>query len=93
LRVADAREAAQRFARYTGLLAQPSGSTWRISTARGYLLFADRETLHRRLGVVAPSLPWIAGYVLSSEDIAETGDHLRMSRVPVHVLGSQRLMV
>jgi len=93
LRVADAREAAQRFARYTGLPAQSSGSVWRISTARGYLLFADRETLHRRLDVVAPSLPWIAGYVLSSEDIADTGDYLRTSRVPVHVLGSQRLMV
>ena len=93
LGVADAREAAQRFARYTGLLAQLGGSMWRISTARGYLLFVDRETLHRRLDVVAPSLPWIAGYVLKSEDIAETGDCLRESGVPVHVLGSQRLLV
>jgi len=93
LRVADAREAAQRFARYTGLLAQLGGSMWRISTARGYLLFVDRETLHRRLDVVAPSLPWIAGTVLKSEDIAETGDCLRGSGVPVHVLGSQRLLV
>jgi len=93
LRVADAREAAQRFARYTGLLAQLGGSMWRISTARGYLLFVDRETLHRRLDVVAPSLPWIAGTVLKSEDIAETGDCLRESGVPVHVLGSQRLLV
>jgi len=93
LRVADAREAAQRFARYTGLLAQLSGSVWRIGTARGYLLFVDRETLHRRLDVVAPSLPWIAGYVLKSEDIDQTGDTLRKSRVPVHVLGSRRLLV
>ena len=93
LRVADAREAAQRFARYTGLLAQLNGSVWRISTARGYLLFLDRETLHRRLDVVAPSLPWIAGYVLKSEDIDETGDTLRRSGVTVHVLGSRRLLV
>jgi len=93
LRVADAREAAQRFARYTGLLAQVNGSVWRISTARGYLLFLDRDTLHRRFDVVAPSLPWIAGYVLKSEDIVETGDTLRRSGVQVHVLGSRRLLV
>jgi len=93
LRVADAREAAQRFARYSGLLAQLSGSMWRISTTRGYLLFLDRETLHRRFDIVAPSLPWIAGTVLKSEDIAETGDCLRRSGVPVHVLGSRRLLV
>lgn len=93
LRVADAQEAAQRFARYTGLLAQLSGSVWRIDTARGYLLFLDRDTLHRRLDVVAPLLPWIAGYVLKSEDIAETGENLRRSGVPVHVLGNRRLLV
>lgn len=93
LRVADAQEAAQRFERYTGLLAQLSGSVWRIDTARGYLLFLDRDTLHRRLGVAAPTLPWMAGYVLKSEDIRETGDALRRAGVPVHVLGSQRLLV
>jgi hypothetical protein len=93
LRVADAREAAQRFARYTGLLAQVSASVWHICTARGYLLFVDRETLHRRFDVVAPSLPWIAGYVLKSEDIVATGDTLRRSGVPVHVFGSRRLLV
>ncbi len=93
LRVADAREAAQRFTQYTGLLAQLSGSVWRISTARGYLLFLDRETLHRRFDVIPPSLPWIAGYVLKSQDIVETGDTLRRSGVPVHVLGNRRLLV
>ena len=93
LRVADAQEAAQRFARYTGLLAQVSGSVWRIDTARGYLLFVDRDNLQRRLNVVPLALPWIAGYVLKSEDIAATGDVLRRSNIPVHVLGSRRLLV
>jgi len=93
LRVADAQEAAQRFARYTGLLAQVTGSVWRIDTARGYLIFVDRDTLHRRLNVVPPSLPWIAGYVLRSSDIAATGDFLRKTGEPVHVLGNQRLLV
>ena len=91
--VADAQEAARRFARYTGLLAQVSGSVWRIDTTRGYLLFVDRDTLHRRLDVVPPTLPWIAGAVLISDAIAATGDYLRKSDIPVHVLGNHRLLV
>jgi len=91
--VADPQETARRFARYTGLLAQVSGSAWRIATARGYLLILDRNTLHRRLGVAPPSLPWIAGCVLESENIAATGDILRGSGIPVHVLGNRRLLV
>jgi hypothetical protein len=93
LAVADEREAAQRYARYTGLLAQVNGSVWRIATARGYLLFVDRDSLQRRLDVVPPVLPWIAGTVLESEDIAVTGEYLRKSGIPVHVLGSRRLLV
>ena len=93
LAVADEREAAQRYARYTGLLAQVNGSVWRIATARGYLLFVDRDSLQRRLDVVPPVLPWIAGTVLESEDIAATGEYLRKSGIPVHVLGSRRLLV
>jgi hypothetical protein len=93
LHVADAQEAAQRYARYTGLLAQLSGSVWRLSTARGYLIFVDRDTLHRRLDIAAPALPWIAGCVLKSHDIAATGDFLRRAGVAVHMLGSRRLLV
>ena len=91
--VADPQETARRFGRYTGLLAQVSGSVWRIATARGYLLFLDRDALHRRLDVVLPALPWIAGCVLESADIAATGDTLRGSGIPVHVLGSRRLLL
>jgi hypothetical protein len=93
LSVANAQEAAQRFARYTGLLAQVSGSVWRIDTTRGYLLFVDRDTLHRRLDVVPTTLPWIAGTVLKSDDIAATGEVLRNSSIAVHVLGNHRLLV
>jgi len=93
LHVADAQEAAQRYARYTGLLAQVSGSVWRLSTARGYLIFVDGDTLQRRLDAAPPATPWIAGCVLKSHDIAATGDHLRRAGVAVHVLGSQRLLV
>lgn len=91
--VADPQETARRFGRYTGLLAQVSSSVWRIATARGYLLFLDRETLHRRLSIAPPSLPWIAGCVLKSEDIAATGDCLRKAALPTHELDNRRLLV
>jgi hypothetical protein len=93
LRVADAQEAAKRYARYTGLPARPSGGVWRLDTARGYLIFADRDTLHGRLGVVAPTLPWIAGHILKSDDMAVTGDTLRKAGAPMRVLGNHRLLV
>jgi len=91
--VNDPQEVARRFARYTGFLAQLEGSVWRIDTARGHLLFLDPVTLERRLDVRPPSLPWIAGHVLESDDIAASGDFLRNSGTRVHVLGSRRLLV
>lgn len=93
LRVADAQEAAQRYARYTGLAAHMSGGIWRLHTGRGYLLFGDRDTLHRRLGIVAPALPWIAGPVLKSDDIGATGDVLRAAGARVSDFGAHRLVV
>lgn len=91
--VADPQEAAQRYARYTGLLAQVIGTVWRISTQHGYLLFIDPDTLARRLDIAPPSKPWIAGYVLESESMAATRDCLKDSGAYFHALGSDRLLV
>ncbi|MBM3359149.1 MAG: VOC family protein [Betaproteobacteria bacterium] len=91
--VEDPQEAAQRYARYTGLLAQRSGSVWRLTTARGCLLFIDEKTLLRRLDLAPPALPWIAGYVLESADIDATGDYLRRCDAGVRLLGGRRLLV
>lgn len=91
--VADPQEAAQRYARYTGLLAQVIGSVWRISTQHGYLLFIDPDTLARRLDVVPPSTPWIAGYVLETASMAATRACLNESGAYSHALGSDRLLV
>jgi hypothetical protein len=63
--VEDPQEAAQRYARFTGLLPQLSGGVWRIDTARGFLLFIDAERCERNFGVAPPALPWIAGYTLA----------------------------
>jgi len=91
--VADPEEAARRHARFTGLLAQVSGSVWRIATARGYLLFLEPDALERRLGATPSSLPSIAGYILESDDIDASGSFLRRSGAGVRALGSRRLLV
>ena len=75
--VADPQEAAQRYARFTGLLAQFGNDQWRINTQRGALLFVTAEQLQGALGVSAPAQPWIAGYVLTTDDLALTRSRLK----------------
>lgn len=82
--VADPQEAAQRYARYTGLLAQLSRTQWRIDTQRGALLFVTPAAVEQKLGITAPALPWIAGYVLTSDKLATTHDALRSCDVSEH---------
>ena len=73
--VADPAEAARRYARCTGLPVQPASrnnEAWRLDTARGYLLFVSPALLQQTLGVAAPALPWIAGCIIDSDDMAAT---------------------
>ncbi|MBS1217720.1 MAG: hypothetical protein H6R21_853 [Proteobacteria bacterium] len=91
--VADPQEAAQRYARYTGLLAQVSGSQWRIDTQRGALLFVGPAALERHLGITPPVVPWIAGYVLTSDDIAATRTWLAAAQCAVRDLEARRLLL
>lgn len=70
--VPEPAEAAQRYARFTGLPVHASGNTWRLDTARGYVLFTAPAALQGALGVTAPTLPWIAGYVIDSDDLQAT---------------------
>lgn len=91
--VADAQEAAQRYARYTGLLAQVAGAQWRIDTQRGALLFVTPATLEKHLGLTAPALPWIAGYVMTSDDIGATRDALKNARCEIRETGAGRILL
>lgn len=75
--VADPAEAAQRYARFTGLHAQPvsaSGDAWRLDCAdgMGYLLFLSPACLQHALGLSVPTLPWIPGYIIDSDDMNAT---------------------
>ena len=84
--VADPAEAADRYARFTGLYVQPIGGAWRLDTARGYLLFVDPGTLQKTLGVTAPALPWIAACVIDSDDMAATRTVVNGSRLDERIL-------
>lgn len=91
--VADPQEAAQRYARYTGLLAQVAGAQWRIDTQRGALLFVAPAALEQHLGITPPVVPWIAGYVLTSDDIAATRTRIAAARCTVRDLEARRLLL
>ena len=75
--VEDAVEAAQRYSRFSGIAATAIGAAWHIGTSRGALTFIEPAVLKRTLAVVPPALPWIAGYVLDTQDIDATRDYLQ----------------
>jgi glyoxalase-like protein len=79
--VANPREAAERYARFTGSDPQVNG-----------ILFADAASFERRLHKKPPALPWIAGCILESDDIEATADYFRKSRVDVRSIGSRLLV-
>jgi hypothetical protein len=70
--VADPAEAARRYARFTGIDPRQHGDAWALRTARGDVVFGTPAAWERALGIVAPALPWIAGYVLESGDLEKT---------------------
>lgn len=91
--VTDPQEAAQRYARYTGLLAQVSGAQWRVDSQRGALLFVTPAMIERHWHIRAPALPWIAGYVLTSDNLAATRKTLDSMRGNLIESGSSRVLL
>jgi hypothetical protein len=91
--VENPQQAAQRYARFTGLLPQLDSGIWRLSTARGYLLFITPDMLRQRLNITAPALPWIAGYVIESANMAAANAALLASGNDVSALSRRRLLV
>lgn len=91
--IENPQQAAQRYARFTGLLPQVSGGSWRLDTARGFLLFIEPERFRRIFGLIPPMLPWIAGHVLESSDIAASSHYLHRANGDVKLLENRRLLV
>ena len=80
-------EAAQRYARFTGLPVIEKGHFRYLDTAQGYLIFGSPTDFRGWLGINPPALPWIAGYVIDTSNFAATLEH-----VSGHTL-DQRLLV
>jgi hypothetical protein len=91
--VEDPREAAQRYARFTGLAPQVSGVAWRIDTARGSLAFIDPALCRRTFGVGPPSLPWLAGYTLACSDLTRARTVLTRNGMAQHPMPNERFFV
>jgi hypothetical protein len=70
--VADVAECAARFARFTGRTTAANGGTARLALDRGAVRVFSPAGLRAYLGCDPPGLPWIAGYGLTSSDLAAT---------------------
>jgi hypothetical protein len=91
--VGDPDEAAQRYARFTGLAAVAHGEERCIDTARGRVLFVTPQAVQRTFRIDPPVLPWIFGTVLTSADMAKTRACIVASGLPHGMLGEERLYV
>jgi len=76
--VADRREAAARFGRFTGRQPVAGGGEAILPLERGRIVIVEPGDAGRRLpGFAAPSLPYLAGIAARTGDIASTRDVLR----------------
>lgn len=81
--VADPDESARRYARFAGVEARRQGRVHVVATARGTVVIGGPDTIAQLLGARPPVLPWIAGSVLTSEDLAATAGWLERAGCPV----------
>jgi hypothetical protein len=86
-------EAAQRYARFTGLTARIEGDARVIETARGRLLLVPPPALQNAFRLDPPALPWIAGSVIASANMAATRASIIASGLAHGMLGGERLYV
>ena len=91
--VADPDEAAQRYARFTGISAIAHGEDRVIDTARGRLLLVSATAVQRVFRLDPPVLPWMFATVLASADMAKTRECIVASGLPHGMLGEDRLYV
>jgi hypothetical protein len=91
--VEDPEEAAARYGRFSGLAWSTEGKARHLQTDRGTLVFVDRETAERALGARAPTMPWIAGYVLESRNGGAARAAALDAGAPIHDLAEGRFGV
>lgn len=91
--VENPEEAAQRYARFTGIAASASGEDRIIDTARGRALLVSPQAMQHVFRIDPPVLPWIAGSVITSGRMEATRKTIVSSGLPHGMLGDERLYV
>jgi hypothetical protein len=91
--VEDPARVAQRYARFTGLKTAGAADNWYLDTPRGRLLFCAPAMIKRAFNIEAPALPWIAGYVLASNNMSATRKHIAATGYAHGELDQQRSYV
>lgn len=91
--VDDPAAVALRYSAFTGLKPIGEDDQWRIDTQRGRLLFISPAVIARAFNAQPDALPWITGYVLASDDIEATREHVAATGFAHGALDASRLYV
>ncbi|HEX6007512.1 MAG TPA: VOC family protein [Burkholderiales bacterium] len=91
--VDEPRTAAERYGRFCGIEPEKTSSGWLIQTSRGSLVLFDAETCRRTFGIVPPAMPWIAGYILATDDMNAAREHCVAAGVDPRNFVNDRLLV
>jgi catechol 2,3-dioxygenase-like lactoylglutathione lyase family enzyme len=91
--VEDAAEAAARYERFLGLTAQARDGFKLLELAHGRLHLFDRPGLEAATGIAAPTTPFIAGFALTSADLAATRALLSERGIAMHALAPDVIAV
>lgn len=91
--VGDPEEATRRYERFAGVEAQRQGRARVIVTARGSVVICGPEAVSHLPGTRPPVLPWIAGSVLTSGDLAATMAWLDRAGYPAERVGPGAIAV
>jgi len=91
--VDDPRAVAERYGRFCGIPPRGMDGGWRIETARGALTIFDPAACRRTFGVPPPTLPWIAGPVLTTRSMEAARAGCAAAGVPMRDLAGDRLLI
>ena len=75
--VKDPLEAAKRYSRYTGRTTQAALGGFELTTDHGDLIFWDEKSLYKNWGITAPTLPWIAGFAIKTNNLQKTQEWVK----------------
>lgn len=85
--VDDAQVAAARYGRFTGLNpVRALNGVWTLDTPRGTITLVEPESLNTLLGLLPPTLPWIAGYTLECAEIDRAQAYVKNAGFELHPL-------